>query len=229
MCRRCWPWGQGGLLLDVSLHPRFTENRFVHLTYAASTLEASHTRLARARFYGRGLQNLEVIYALPQRKRDSQHYGSRLLWLPDTTLLLPIGDGGNTPLQLEGELIRRQAQNHGSALGKILRLNAGGTPTVGNPFRPDARALPGLWSPGHRKIQGLAYDPLRQRVWATEHLARGGDELNRIEAGANYGWPPPAAGCWGRRGSPSASACGICTRARTACSTCSPMAAAMAS
>ncbi|MFY8149212.1 MAG: PQQ-dependent sugar dehydrogenase [Prochlorococcaceae cyanobacterium] len=180
--------GQGGLL-DVSLHPRFVENRFVYLTYAAGTLEANHTRLARARFDGHSLQNLEVIYAVPQRKSGSQHFGSRLLWLPDATLLLAIGDGGNPPLQLEGELIRRQAQNRGSALGKILRLHADGTPAAGNPFRSEAKALPELWSLGHRNIQGLAYDPLRQRVWATEHGARGGDELNRIEAGANYGWP----------------------------------------
>ncbi|MGB5136551.1 MAG: PQQ-dependent sugar dehydrogenase [Prochlorococcaceae cyanobacterium] len=180
--------GQGGLL-DVSLHPRFAENRLVYLTYAAGTAEANHTRLARARFDGRALSELEVIYAVPQRKSGTQHFGSRLIWLPDGTLLLAIGDGGNPPLQLEGVLIREQAQNRRSALGKILRLNAGGTPAAGNPFRNDPRALPELWSLGHRNIQGLAYDPAGGRVWATEHGARGGDELNLVSAGGNHGWP----------------------------------------
>jgi glucose/arabinose dehydrogenase len=180
--------GQGGLL-DVSLHPRFAENRLVYLTYAAGTPEANHTRLARARFDGRALSRLEVIYAVPQRKSGTQHFGSRLIWLPDGTLLLAIGDGGNPPLRLEGALIREQAQNRGSALGKILRLNADGTPAAGNPFQGDAGALPELWSLGHRNIQGLAHDPAPGRVWVTEHGARGGDELNLVSAGANHGWP----------------------------------------
>jgi len=180
--------GQGGLL-DVALHPRFAENRLVYLTYAAGTPEANHTRLARARFDGRALSQLEVLYAVPQRKSGMQHFGSRLLWLPDGTLLLAIGDGGNPPLQLDGALIREQAQNRGSALGKILRLSADGSPAPGNPFQGDGGALPELWSLGHRNIQGLAYDPLQDRVWATEHGARGGDELNLVRAGGNHGWP----------------------------------------
>jgi glucose/arabinose dehydrogenase len=180
--------GQGGLL-DVSLHPRFAENRLVYLSYAAGTPEANHTRLARARFDGRALSGLDVLFEVPQRKPGTQHFGSRLLWLPDDTLLLSIGDGGNPPLELDGGLIRLQAQKRGSALGKILRLNADGTPAPGNPFEGDPGALPGLWSLGHRNIQGLAYDPARRRVWASEHGARGGDELNLIEPGANFGWP----------------------------------------
>jgi glucose/arabinose dehydrogenase len=180
--------GQGGLL-DVALHPRFAENRLVYLTYAAGAPQANHTRLARARFDGRALSQLEVIYAVPQRKSGTQHFGSRMLWLPDETLLLAIGDGGNPPVRLEGALIREQAQNRGSALGKILRLNADGTPAAGNPFQSDPRALPELWSLGHRNIQGLAYDPAAGRVWVSEHGARGGDELNLVSAGANHGWP----------------------------------------
>jgi glucose/arabinose dehydrogenase len=180
--------GQGGLL-DVSVHPRFAENRLVYLTYAAGTPEANHTRLARARFDGRALTGLEVIYAVPQRKSGTQHFGSRLVWLPDGTLLLAIGDGGNPPEQLDGALIRAQAQNRGSALGKILRLNADGSPAAGNPFQSDPSALPELWSLGHRNIQGLAYDPAARRVWASEHGARGGDELNLVNPGDNHGWP----------------------------------------
>jgi aldose sugar dehydrogenase len=176
--------GQGGLL-DVSVHPRFRENRFVYFTYAAGTPAANHTRLARARFDGRALGTLEVLFAVPQRKSGTQHFGSRILWLPDGTLLLAIGDGGNPPVELDGELIRLQAQRRGSALGKILRLNDDGTPAGGNPFR---EAAP-VWSLGHRNIQGLALDPLNGQVWASEHGSRGGDELNRIKPGLNYGWP----------------------------------------
>jgi glucose/arabinose dehydrogenase len=180
--------GQGGLL-DVGVHPRFAENRWVYLTYAAGTPEANHTRLARARFDGRSLSDLEVLFEVPQRKRGSQHFGSRLLWLDDGTLLVAIGDGGNPPLQLDGALIREQAQNPASALGKILRLNADGSIPADNPFRDQPGSHPALWSLGHRNIQGLAYDPQRQRVWASEHGARGGDELNLVEGGGNHGWP----------------------------------------
>jgi glucose/arabinose dehydrogenase len=180
--------GQGGLL-DVSVHPRFADNGWVYLTYAAGTPEANHTRLARARFDGRALSDLEVLFEVPQRKRGGQHFGSRLLWLGDGTLLVSIGDGGNPPLQLDGALIREQAQNRGSALGKILRLNADGSIPADNPFRSQAGSHPALWSLGHRNIQGLAYDPERNRVWASEHGARGGDELNLVKPGGNYGWP----------------------------------------
>jgi len=180
--------GQGGLL-DVSVHPRFAENRFVYLTYAAGTPEANHTRLARARFDGRSLGPLEVLFAVPQRKSGTQHFGSRILWLPDGTLLLAIGDGGNPPVELDGQLIRLQAQKRGSALGKILRLNDDGTPAAPNPFRTGAGATASVWSYGHRNIQGLARDPISGQVWASEHGARGGDELNLIRPGLNYGWP----------------------------------------
>jgi glucose/arabinose dehydrogenase len=180
--------GQGGLL-DVSVHPRFAENGFVYLTYAAGEPNANHTGLARARFDGRSLSGLEVLFKVPQLKPGTQHFGSRLLWLPDGTLLVSIGDGGNPPLQLGGALIREQAQNPASALGKILRLNADGTIPANNPFRGKAGAHPAVWSLGHRNIQGLAYDPARQRVWLSEHGSRGGDELNLVKRGANYGWP----------------------------------------
>jgi glucose/arabinose dehydrogenase len=104
-------------------------------------------------------------------------------------LLLAIGDGGNPPIELEGQPIRTQAQNPLSALGKVLRLNADGSPARGTPFTAKPGTLPGLWSLGHRNIQGLALDQRTGRVWASEHGARDGDELNRIEAGVNYGWP----------------------------------------
>jgi glucose/arabinose dehydrogenase len=112
-----------------------------------------------------------------------------MVWLPDRTLLVSIGDGGNPPVRLEGDWIRKQAQNRSSHLGKILRIRADGTVPGDNPFVGSADADPALWSYGHRNIQGLAYDSLRSMVWASEHGALGGDELNLVLAGENYGWP----------------------------------------
>jgi aldose sugar dehydrogenase len=180
--------GQGGLL-DISLHPQFAENRWVYLTYAHGSPAANRTRLARAKLDGQTLRDLQVIFEVAQVKSGSQHFGSRILWLPDGTLLLAIGDGGNPPVQLEGDLIRKQAQNLRSSLGKILRLNADGSIPGDNPFVGRADANPAIWSYGHRNIQGLTYDPTTRRIWASEHGSRGGDELNLIERGKNYGWP----------------------------------------
>jgi len=109
--------------------------------------------------------------------------------LPDGTLLVSIGDGGNPPIQLEGEFIRQQAQNLSSHLGKVIRINEDGSIPADNPFANNPQAAPEVWSYGHRNIQGLALDPTTNQVWATEHGARGGDEVNLLEAGANYGWP----------------------------------------
>jgi glucose/arabinose dehydrogenase len=176
-------------LMDVSLHPRFSENRLIYLTYSHGTIEANRTRLARATFDGKALQDLRVIFEVSQAKSGGQHFGSRIVWLPDGTMLLAIGDGGNPPLQLEGELIRKQAQNLRSRLGKIVRLNDDGSVPRDNPFAGKDNADPAIWSYGHRNIQGLALDASTRRVWATEHGSMGGDELNLAEAGQNYGWP----------------------------------------
>ena len=180
--------GQGGLM-DVSLHPKFAENRFIYLTYSHGTEDANRTRLARATFDGKTLQNLQVIFEVSQVKSGGQHFGSRILWLPDGTMLVAFGDGGNPPVQLEGDLIRKQAQNLRSRLGKIVRLKDDGSVPQGNPMATNTKADPAVWSYGHRNIQGLAFDPATKRVWATEHGAKGGDELNLAEAGKNYGWP----------------------------------------
>jgi glucose/arabinose dehydrogenase len=180
--------GQGGLM-DVSLHPRFAQNRFIYLTYSHGTEQANRTRLARATFDSKGLRNLRVIFEVDPVKPGTQHFGSRILWLPDNTMLIAIGDGGNPPLQLNGDLIRKQAQNRRAHLGKIVRLNDDGSIPTNNPFATDKDAHPAIWSYGHRNIQGVTLDPTTKRVWATEHGSKGGDELNLVEAGKNYGWP----------------------------------------
>lgn len=179
---------QGGLL-DIAVHPRFEENRLVYFTYAHGEISANRTRIARATFDGSALSNWQVIFEVSQIKPRGQHFGSRLVWLPDGTLLASIGDGGNPPIELEGELIRQKAQNLASHFGKVIRINDDGSIPSDNPFVNDAEAAPEVWSYGHRNIQGLAFDPTTNQVWATEHGSRGGDEVNRVEAGENYGWP----------------------------------------
>ncbi|MCG8593807.1 MAG: PQQ-dependent sugar dehydrogenase [Kiloniellales bacterium] len=180
--------GQGGLL-DVAVHPDFAENRFVYMTYAHGTEAANRTRVARAVLDGSELKDLEVIFEVADEKPGGQHFGSRLLWLPDGTLLVSIGDGGNPPTALNGELIRLRAQDLSSHIGKILRLNADGALPEDNPFVNVAGAAPAVWSYGHRNVQGMALDPATEQVWVNEHGALHGDELNRIVAGGNYGWP----------------------------------------
>lgn len=180
--------GQGGLL-DVSVDPQFTENRYIYFTYSQGNNKANQTQIARGVFNNQTISNLEVIFSVSQAKSGTQHFGSRIIWLPDRTMLVAIGDGGNPPLQLEGDLIRKQAQNLSSHLGKVLRLNPDGSVPADNPFVNQAGVDPLIWSYGHRNIQGLDYDPLSNQVWSTEHGAKGGDELNLLTKGQNYGWP----------------------------------------
>ncbi|MGD9330591.1 MAG: PQQ-dependent sugar dehydrogenase [Desulfobacterales bacterium] len=180
--------GQGGLL-DLCRHPGFADNGRLFFTYAHGSTFANRTRVATATLKGMTLANWQVIFEVSTPKTGGQHFGSRLAWLPDGTLLVTIGDGGNPPVRLDGGWIREQAQNKASHLGKILRIKADGTAPEDNPFADTPDADPALWSYGHRNIQGIVYDPLRAVVWASEHGALGGDELNRVQGGQNFGWP----------------------------------------
>jgi len=166
--------GQGGLF-DVVPHPRFSENQWVYLSYAEGGKEDNGTAIARARLAGESLQDVEVIFRNYSRKDTPVHYGGRMAFLPDGTLLLTTGDGFD---------YRESAQDIDSGLGKVLRMNDDGTPAVGNPFS----GAPYVYSYGHRNPQGLAVSRSGE-IWLHEHGPRGGDELNRIERGVNYGWP----------------------------------------
>lgn len=179
---------QGGLL-DVAIHPRFAENRLVYLAHAHGTAEANRTRLVRGVLDGHALRDVRTVFEVAMAKPMGAHFGSRILFLPDGTLLLTIGDGGNPQVQIDGRPSREQAQNPGSHLGKVLRLNEDGTVPRDNPFLGRAGFLPEIWSWGHRNPQGLAWDPVRRVVWATEHGSQGGDELNLVQGGENHGWP----------------------------------------
>ena len=186
------PLGQGGLL-DIALHPDFVKNRWVYLTHSIGNRQANRTVLTRGRLSEdvTALTEVKTLFQVSQAKSGGQHFGSRLLWLDDGTLMMSIGDGGNPPVMLDGRLIRQNAQDLSSHLGKILRFDEHGNPPADNPFATDEdpKTDPFIWSYGHRNIQGLAMHPESRTVWATEHGARGGDELNMILKGKNYGWP----------------------------------------
>lgn len=180
--------GQGGLL-DVTIHPEFATNSFVYISYSAGTEEANRLTIARATLVGTQLENIEEIFSVAQAKSGGQHFGSRFAWLPDGTILFSVGDGGNPPLTYNGAYIREQAQNRTTHFGSIIRINDDGSIPDDNPYigRPDV--LPEIYSFGHRNVQGIAVDALRERVVASEHGSKGGDELNEILPGQNYGWP----------------------------------------
>jgi glucose/arabinose dehydrogenase len=180
--------GQGGLL-DVTTHPNFSENQYVYLSYAHGTEEGNRLRVARGELREQALENVAVIFEVAETKSGSQHFGSRFQWLPDGTLLVSVGDGGNPPTEYNGDLIREQAQSLSTHFGKVIRINDDGSIPDDNPFlgRPDVR--PEIFSYGHRNIQGITYDTTRERIIASEHGSKGGDELNEVRAGANYGWP----------------------------------------
>lgn len=182
--------GQGGLL-DVAVHPDFARNGFVYLTHSVGTDKANQTALSRGKLVGNTLTGVTELLRNPVAKPGGAHFGSRLAWLPDGTLLMSVGDGGNVNIRLEDQPIRRNAQDPKRYFGKVLRVTADGAPAPGNPGLGARKGEwdPRVWSMGHRNIQGLALDPKTGTVWATEHGARGGDELNRLVGGGNHGWP----------------------------------------
>lgn len=182
--------GQGGLM-DVALAPDFPATGTLFLTLAVGTEEANRTAVVRARLTPEGLRDVREIWRNPTPKRGGWHFGARLLPLPDGTLLVSVGDGGNPNVRLAGRPIRERAQDPKAFFGKTIRLTPDGGPAPGNPglARPELGWDPHLFTIGHRNVQGLARDPATGALWATEHGAQGGDELNRLVAGANYGWP----------------------------------------
>lgn len=179
--------GQGGLL-DIAVHPGDKTNPRIYMTMATGTNEANRSTLVQGVFDGKRVHGIKTLFKVTPDKSGGEHFGSRLLFQPDGTLLMSIGDGGNPPQRVGNMLAREQAQNLGSHNGSILRLTDTGKPAPNNPLASRAGALPEIWTYGHRNIQGLTRDSAG-RVWATEHGPRGGDELNLIEAQQNYGWP----------------------------------------
>lgn len=173
---------QGGLL-EVLPHPNFEQNKIIYLTYSKENPNApgeTATALARGFFIDGKVIALEDLFIQDRYSAPGRHYGSKLAWLADGTLLMSIGDRGREP---------PRAQDLNDHAGKLLRLNELGKAPQDNPFIGQANVKPEVYSLGNRNIQGLMVDVATGEIWATEHGPRGGDELNRITAGGNYGWP----------------------------------------
>jgi len=170
--------GQGGLL-DVVLHPDYARNGWIYFAYSAGRGRELGTRIARARLRGDRLADVQELFRMDRGGSTGRHFGSRLVFLPDRTLLFTIGERGE----------RRRAQGLDDHAGKTLRIRDDGGIPADNPFvgRPDA--LPQIYTYGNRNAQGMALQPETGLVWQHEHGPRGGDEVNIIEAGTNYGWP----------------------------------------
>ena len=167
-------------LMEVLPDPDFAGNRWLYLSYAYGTEQANNTRLARGRLVDGRLQDVEVLFSALPAKVGAAHYGGRMAFLPDQTLVLTLGDGFDW---------REQAQNPANHLGKIVRLHRDGSVPADNPLVGQAGAAAEIYSLGHRNVQGIYYDARLQRLYSHEHGPRGGDELNLIEPGHNYGWP----------------------------------------
>lgn len=170
--------GQGGML-DVVTHPDYQENGWIYFTYAKGDGSGTVPALARARLDGNALIDVEELFTSNTPTGPGRHYGGRILFMPDGTLLLTIGDRGSEPMRSQDTM------DHS---GTVVRLNADGSVPDDNPLRGKQGYAEEIYSYGHRNIQGIVLDSAGD-VWVTEHGPRGGDELNRIEAGKNYGWP----------------------------------------
>ena len=179
--------GQGGLL-DVVPHPAFATNRLIYFSFAkasADTLQGT-TAVARARFENDRLTDVQEIFEAKVWSTGRGHHGSRLAFDRNGFLFITLGDRQVAP---SGNLEAHPAQDLSNHFGKIIRLHDDGRVPADNPFVNREGALPEIWSYGHRNVQGLAIHPETGDVWATEHGPQGGDELNLIQPGKNYGWP----------------------------------------
>ncbi|HEU4829699.1 MAG TPA: PQQ-dependent sugar dehydrogenase [Gemmatimonadales bacterium] len=179
--------GQGGLL-DVALSPSFSSDRTIFWSYSEARDGGNATSVARGALSAdrRSVENVQVIFRALPTYDGTMHFGSRLAFGPDGKLYVTLGERSDTPM-------RPQAQQLGSHMGKIVRIDSDGTVPGDNPFVGEAGARPEIWTLGHRNVQASAFDG-EGRFWVVEHGTRGGDELNLIEKGKNYGWPIVAYG-----------------------------------
>ncbi len=167
-------------LFDVTLHPEFKSNQRIFLSYAHGTLEANTLRVVSAQLSEQSLSEFQVVFEVEPYKDTPVHYGGRLALLPDNSLLITTGDGFD---------YREKAQSLDNLLGKVARVFIDGSIPQDNPYFSHKGAKRTIWTLGHRNPQGLIYDAQRKLVFLHEHGPKGGDEINVLEAGKNYGWP----------------------------------------
>lgn len=175
--------GQGGTF-GIALDPNFENNRMVYWAFTHPEGGGNQTAIAKGRLADdeKTIENSSIIYKAGPVYNGKLHFGGRILFDKAGNLLLTTGERSDLET-------RPKAQDLKSAIGKIIRITPDGKPVAGNPFEKDSNALPEIYSYGHRNPQGIAIHPQTGDIWATEFGPRGGDELNRIEAGKNYGWP----------------------------------------
>ncbi|MDO1449748.1 PQQ-dependent sugar dehydrogenase [Rhodocytophaga aerolata] len=175
--------GQGGLL-GIRLDPEFEQNRMVYWVFSEPVSGGNLTAVAKGKLSAdeKKIEGASVIYRATPAYQGKLHYGGRILFDKAGNLIISTGERSD-------KVTRPQAQELNSSLGKVIRLTKDGKPVAGNPFEGQAGAKPEIYSYGHRNVQGLALHPETGDLWENEFGPRGGDELNRIEAGKNYGWP----------------------------------------
>jgi len=170
---------QGGYF-DIMLDNDFATNRTVYLSFAWGNFKANATRIVKAKLGADRLEDVNVLFTVSPTKAAAAHYGGKMVQLADNSIVLSTGDGFD---------YREAAQDTFSQLGKIIRLNSDGSAPADNPFANGEDGNPYVWSYGHRNTQGLVVDRQNNAIYNHEHGPQGGDEINRIEAGKNYGWP----------------------------------------
>jgi len=174
--------GQGGLL-DIALHPDYQNNGWLYFSYAEPNkglfFSEYGTAVARARLVGNRLKDLQVIFSMNKKSRGGRHFGSKLVFDRKNYLYITVGERGD----------RMRAQDLKDHAGSVIRLHDDGRIPADNPFINTKNALPEIYSYGHRNPQGIALHPETGEVWLHEHGPQGGDEINRIFPGRNYGWP----------------------------------------
>jgi glucose/arabinose dehydrogenase len=176
--------GQGGFL-DIELHPDYNNNRWIYFTYASGNSNGANTTLMRARINNNRLINQEVLYKATPNTRRGQHFGSRIAFDKEGYLYFSIGDRGNRDVN---------PQDITKDGGKVYRIHDDGRIPKDNPFVNNSNAKKAIYSYGHRNPQGMEINPFTGKIWTHEHGPRGGDEINIIKKGANYGWPKASFG-----------------------------------
>ena len=171
-------YGQGGLL-DVALHPHFAENRLIYFSYAGSGEGGISTEVARGKLVDNRLEDVQVIFRQQPKSKTGRHFGSRLVFDREGYLYITLGDRGD----------RERAQRPDDHAGSVIRLHDDGRIPANNPFVGKEGWKPEKFTLGNRNMQGAALHPRTGELWAHEHGPQGGDEINVIRAGVNYGWP----------------------------------------
>jgi glucose/arabinose dehydrogenase len=193
--------GQGGLL-DVKKSPDFNSTQYLYFTYAKKVAKGKTTVLARAKWVNQNLANWQDLLITQTNSDKGEHFGSRISFDQTGHVYFTVGDRGQRDL----------AQSLSHHNGKVIRLKLDGSVPLDNPFSKTKNALPEIWSYGHRNPQGIFFDQSKKELWVIEHGPKGGDEINLVKAGNNYGWPLVSFGreYWGPKiGQGSATAPGI--------------------